>query len=221
MPHPLRIAVLASGRGSNLAALLAARDRGELAAEFVLVASDKANAGALRLAEQAGIATLVLDPKAYPDRRAFDLDLFGKLAASGAELIVLAGFMRILDGEAIAPWAGRMLNIHPSLLPKYRGLHTHRRALDAGDLEHGASVHFVTAELDGGPVVAQATLPIEPGEDEQRLAQRLLPLEHRLLPAVVSLIAEGRLAWRDGGPWLDGAPLVAPLRLAAHGLAPA
>jgi phosphoribosylglycinamide formyltransferase-1 len=218
MPHPLRIAVLASGRGSNLAALLAARERGELAAEFVLVASDKSNAGALQLAADAGIPTLVLDPKAYPDRRAFDLDLFGKLAASGAELIVLAGFMRILDGEAIAPWAGRMLNIHPSLLPKYRGLHTHRRALEAGDLEHGASVHFVTAELDGGPAVAQATLSVAPGDDEHRLAQRLLPLEHRLLPAVVALIAAGRLAWRDGAPWFDGAPLAAPLRLGPHGL---
>ena len=221
MPHPLRIAVLASGRGSNLAALLAAHGRGELAAEFVLVASDKATAGALRLAEDAGIPTLVLDPKAYPDRRAFDMDLFGRLAASGAELVVLAGFMRILDGEAIAPWAGRMLNIHPSLLPKYRGLHTHRRALEAGDLEHGASVHFVTAELDGGPVVAQAVLRIESNEDEHRLAQRLLPLEHRLLPAVVTLIAEGRLAWRDDAPWLDGAPLAVPLQLTERGLAPA
>jgi phosphoribosylglycinamide formyltransferase-1 len=218
MPHPLRIAVLASGRGSNLAALLAARERGELAAEFVLVASDKAGAGALQLAADAGVPTLVLDPKAYPDRRAFDLDLFGKLAASGAELVVLAGFMRILDGGAIAPWAGRMLNIHPSLLPKYRGLHTHRRALEAGDREHGASVHFVTAELDGGPVVAQAILPIAPGEDEHRLAQRLLPLEHRLLPAVVALVADGRLTWRDGGPWFDGAPLAAPLQLGPRGL---
>lgn len=221
MPSPLRIAVLASGRGSNLAALLAARARGELAAQFVLVASDKASAGALRLAEQAGIPTLVLDPKAYPDRRAFDLDLFARIAASGAELVVLAGFMRILDGEALAPWAGRMLNIHPSLLPKYRGLHTHRRALEAGDLEHGASVHFVTAELDGGPVVAQAVLPIEPGEDEQRLAQRLLPLEHRLLPATVALIAEGRLGWHEGLPTFDGRPLPVPLRLGEHGLAPA
>src|SRR5690348_5231209 len=218
MPHPLRIAVLASGRGSNLAALLAARERGELTAEFVLVASDKSNAGALQLAADAGVPTLVLDPKTYPDRRAFDLDLFGKLAASGAELIVLAGFMRILDGEAIAPWAGRMLNIHPSLLPKYRGLHTHRRALEAGDPEHGASVHFVTAELDGGPVVAQARLAIEAGDDEQRLAERLLPLEHRLLPAVLGLLASGRLQWRDGTAHHAGQPLSAPLLLGDHGL---
>ena len=176
-----RIAVLASGRGSNLAALLAARERGELPVEFVLVASDKANAGALRLAEAADIPTLALDPRSYPDRRAFDLDLFDRIAASGADLLVLAGFMRVLDGEALMPWVGRMINIHPSLLPKYRGLHTHRRALEAGDAEHGASVHFVTAELDGGPVIAQARIAVEPGDDEQRLAARLLPLEHRLL----------------------------------------
>ncbi|HVC17756.1 MAG TPA: formyltransferase family protein, partial [Rhodanobacter sp.] len=139
-PRP-RVAVLASGRGSNLAALLAARDRGELPVDFVLVGSDKAAAGALRLAEAAGIPTLALDPRSYPDRRAFDLDLFARIAASGAELLVLAGFMRIIDAAALAPWIGRMINIHPSLLPKYRGLHTHRRALQAGDQEHGASVH--------------------------------------------------------------------------------
>lgn len=221
MPSPLRIAVLASGRGSNLAALLAARARGELPVEFALVASDKASAGALRLAEAAGIPTLTLDPKTYPDRRTFDFDLFARIAASGAQLVVLAGFMRILDAEALAPWVGRMINIHPSLLPKYRGLHTHRRALEAGDAEHGASVHFVTGELDGGPVIAQATLPIEPGEDEHRLAQRLLPLEHRLLPAVVALIAQGRLGLRDGTPTLDDAPLDMPLQLGDRGLAQA
>lgn len=219
MPSPLRIAVLASGRGSNLAALLAAREHGELPVDFVLAASDKARAGALRLAEAAGIATLALDPKAYPDRRAFDVELLARVAASGAELIVLAGFMRILDADALAPWTGRMINIHPSLLPRYRGLHTHRRALEAGDAEHGASVHFVTGELDGGPVIAQATLSIEPGEDEHRLAQRLLPLEHRLLPAAVALIAQGRLGWRRGAPTFDGAPLEVPLRLGDRGLA--
>ncbi|KZC36628.1 phosphoribosylglycinamide formyltransferase, partial [Rhodanobacter sp. FW510-R12] len=151
---PARVAVLASGRGSNLAALLEARERGELPVEFVLVGSDKAGAGALRLAEAANVPTLALDPRSYPDRRAFDLDLFRRVAASGTDWLVLAGFMRILDGEALKPWVGRIINIHPSLLPKYRGLHTHRRALEAGDAEHGASVHFVTAELDGGPVIA-------------------------------------------------------------------
>ena len=212
--------MLASGRGSNLAALLDARARGELPVEFVLVGSDKASAGALRLAEAANIPTLALDPRSYPDRRAFDMDLFARLAASGADWLVLAGFMRILDGEALRPWVGRIINIHPSLLPKYRGLHTHRRALEAGDREHGASVHFVTAELDGGPVIAQAYLPIEAGDDEQLLAQRLLPLEHRLLPTVLALLVSGRLQWDGRAPRFDGQPLAAPLRLGEHGLQP-
>jgi len=213
-----RVAVLASGRGSNLAALLAARDRGELPVEFVLVGSDKAKAGALALAADAGIPTLALDPRSYPDRRSFDLDMFDHIAASGADWLVLAGYMRILDGAAMAPWVGRMINIHPSLLPKYRGLHTHRRAIEAGDTEHGASVHFVTAELDGGPVIAQARLPIEAGDDESTLAQRLLPLEHRLLPAVLHLLAAGRLQWHETAPRLDGKTLAAPLHLLYDGL---
>ncbi|WP_350015823.1 phosphoribosylglycinamide formyltransferase [Rhodanobacter sp. IGA1.0] len=217
---PAKVAVLASGRGSNLAALLDARARGELPVDFVLVGSDKATAGALRLAEAAGIATLALDPRSYADRRAFDLDLFERITDSGAEWLVLAGFMRILDGEALRPWAGRIINIHPSLLPKYRGLHTHRRALEAGDAEHGASVHFVTAELDGGPVIAQARLPIVADDDEQSLAQRLLPLEHRLLPAVLAELAGGRLQWDGHGPRFDGRPLSMPLQLGTHGLQP-
>jgi len=219
MTSPLpRVAVLASGRGSNLAALLDARARGELPVDFVLVGSDKATAAALRLAEAAGIPTLALDPRSYPDRRAFDLDLFARITASGAEWLVLAGFMRILDGEALAPWVGRMINIHPSLLPKYRGLHTHRRALEAGDRDHGASVHFVTAELDGGPVIAQARLAIEAGDDEHQLAQRLLPLEHQLLPAVLRLLTSQRLQWNDHAAQFDGQPLLAPLDLGDHSL---
>ena len=222
MTTPLpRVAVLASGRGSNLAALLAARERGELPVDFVLVGSDKASAGALRLAEAANIPTLALDPRSYPDRRAFDLDLFARISASGAEWLVLAGFMRILDGEALMPWVGRMINIHPSLLPKYRGLHTHRRALEAGDHEHGASVHFVTAELDGGPVIAQAHLAIAAGDDEHQLAQRLLPLEHRLLPAVLGLLANRRLQWDGHAARFDGQPLHKPLVLGDEGLRPA
>ena len=213
-----RVAVLASGRGSNLAALLAARDLGQLAVDVVLVASDKAEAGALRLAEAAHIPTLALDPRSFSDRRAFDRELFARLDASGAQWLVLAGFMRIIDGEVLAPWAGRIINVHPSLLPKYRGLHTHRRALEAGDGEHGASVHFVTAELDGGPVVAQARLPIEANDDDESLAARLLPLEHRLLPGVLALLAEGRLCLRDATPCLDGQPLTEPLTLGDQGL---
>ena len=217
MKSPLHVALLASGRGSNLAALLAARERGELPIDITLVASDKPAAAALQLAAQAGIPTLALDPRSYPSRADFDRDLFARVAASGAQLLVLAGFMRILDADALAPWLGRMINIHPSLLPKYPGLHTHRRALAAGDVEHGASVHYVTAELDGGPVIARVELPIEPGDDEHRLAERLLPLEHRLLPAVVRLIAAGRLQLRDDRVWLDGAPLHDPLQWDADG----
>nr|WP_255494630.1 phosphoribosylglycinamide formyltransferase [Luteibacter sp. Sphag1AF] len=212
----MRIAALASGRGSNLSALIAARDAGELAAEFVLVGSDKAAAGALDIAAAAGIPTLSLNPRDFPTRRDFDLELFRRVEASGADLLVLAGFMRIVDADAIAPWAGRAINVHPSLLPKYRGLHTHRRCLEAGDAEHGASVHFVTAELDGGPVIAQARIAVQPDDTEESLAQRLLREEHRLLPATVAAIASGRLTWRDA-PFLDGEALREPLILATSG----
>ncbi len=216
-PDVFRIAVLASGRGSNLQALIDARDEGRLPAEIALVASDKAHAHALRRAEDVGIATLALDPKAYAQRAAFDAELFARVAASQPDLIVLAGFMRILSSEVLAPWAGRIINIHPSLLPKYRGLHTHQRALDAGDAVHGASVHFVTAELDGGPTIAQAEIPVRAGDTPDALAERLLEKEHRLLVASVALIAAGRIALTDAGVLHEGAPLAAPLRLDADG----
>lgn len=212
MSAPFRIAILASGRGSNFGALLAARERGQLQADFVLVASDKADAPVLRLAQAAGVPSVVLDPRNYGERSDYDLALFERIAASQPDLLVLAGFMRIIDADALTPWAGRMINIHPSLLPKYRGLHTHRRALKAGDTEHGASVHFVTAELDGGPVIAQTSLAIHHDDDEDTLAARLLPLEHQLLPAVVTLITAGRLKLGDGGVIYDGKPLRKPLR---------
>lgn len=216
----LPIAVLASGRGSNLAALLDAHAAGKLLVAFKLVASDKADAPALRNAEAHGIPTFALDPKTFASRDEFDAALFANVAASGAQLVVLAGYMRVIDARVTTQWQGRMINIHPSLLPKYRGLHTHRRALEACDAEHGASVHFVTAELDGGPVIAQACLSIEAGDDEERLAQRLLPLEHRLLPAVLRLLAEGRLQWDGQAPRFDGQLLAAPLRLDDRGLRP-
>jgi phosphoribosylglycinamide formyltransferase-1 len=208
--HPLRVAVLASGRGTNLAALLAA----SLPIDVVLVGSDKPSAGALAIAQAAGIPTVALRPRDFPDRLAFDQALFGEVRAARADLLVLAGYMRIIDPTVVAAWEGRAINIHPSLLPKYAGLHTHRRCLDAGDLEHGASVHFVTAELDGGPVVAQARIAVHPGDSEDTLAQRLLVEEHRLLPAVVGAIASGRLRWQDG-PVLDDAPLASPVDIGA------
>ena len=209
----LPIAVLASGRGSNLKALIRAQQSGELPVRTVLVASDRAAAPALERAAGAGIPTLYLDPAEFPSRRDYDLALFGRLAASGAALLVLAGFMRILDADAVTPWRGRMINVHPSLLPRYRGLHTHRRVLEAGDAEHGASVHFVTPELDGGPVIAQARIGVRDGDTEESLAARLLPFEHRLLTAVVALIAVRRLHLDERGVVLDDEPLQKPLEL--------
>jgi phosphoribosylglycinamide formyltransferase 1 len=210
---PLPVAVLASGRGSNLAALIEARHADRLPVDFTLVAGDKADAPALRNAEAHGIATLALDPKGFSSRRAFDEALFANVAASGAQLIVLAGFMRIIDAAVTSQWTGRMINIHPSLLPRYRGLHTHRRALKAGDTEHGASVHFVSADLDGGPVIAQVRIGVRKDDDEDSLAARLLPEEHRLLVACVAAIARGRVSLHDGRVWFDGAPIAQPLRL--------
>ncbi|GAA0713554.1 phosphoribosylglycinamide formyltransferase [Dokdonella soli] len=217
MAERFPIAVLASGRGSNLQALIDAQRAGHLPIKIVLVASDKAHAYALRRAEEAGIATLALDPKSYPDRAAFDAELFARIAEYQPGLIVLAGFMRILDPGALAPWVGRIVNIHPSLLPKYRGLHTHQRALDAGDATHGASVHYVTAELDGGPTIAQAEIPVLAGDTSETLAGRLLDQEHRLLVASIALIAAGRVALADAGVLCDGTLLGSPLRLAVDG----
>ncbi len=215
----LPIAVLASGRGSNLAALIDATEAGTLPIEIVLVASDKAEAPALRNAEAHGIATFALNPATFAARRDFDEVLFARVAQSGAKLVVLAGFMRILDAAVVERWPGRIINIHPSLLPKYRGLHTHRRALAARDAEHGASVHFVTAELDGGPVIAQARIPIQAGDDEEILAARLLKQEHRLLVACVDAIARGHVALRGGVVIFDGEAIDEPLRIDGDKLA--
>ena len=209
----MRVVVLASGRGSNLEALIDAQHGGQLPIRIVGVLSDKPEARALELARSHDIAAIHLDPRPFPDRRAYDLALFARIADLHADLIVLAGFMRILDAEAFAPWLGRIINIHPSLLPRYPGLHTHRRALAAGDHEHGASVHFVTAELDGGPVIAQTVIEIAEGDTEDSLASRLLAREHRLLVACVYMLAAGRLALKADTILLDGVALAAPLRL--------
>jgi len=209
----MRVVVLASGRGSNLEALIDAQHGGQLPIRIVGVLSDKPEARALELARNHDIAAIHLDPRQFPDRRAYDLALFARIADLHADLIVLAGFMRILDAEAFAPWLGRIINIHPSLLPRYPGLHTHRRALAAGDHKHGASVHFVTAELDGGPVIAQTVIEIAEGDTEDSLASRLLAREHRLLVACVCMLAAGRLALKADTILLDGVALAAPLRL--------
>jgi phosphoribosylglycinamide formyltransferase-1 len=211
-----RVAVLASGRGTNLEALIEAA-RGSAPFEITLVASDRADCEALRRAERAGIQTLALDPRGYADRARFDADLFARIAAHAPDLVVLAGFMRILDPAALAPWVGRAINIHPSLLPKHRGLRTHARALESGDAMHGASVHFVTSELDGGPVIAQVEIPVRADDTAATLAHRLLPLEHRLLVASVGEIASGRIVLDGDRVLRDGHGLSAPLRLSDDG----
>jgi phosphoribosylglycinamide formyltransferase-1 len=215
----VRVVVLASGRGSNLGALIAAQREPDARFAIVLVAGDKPEAQALRIAEDAGIATIALDPRGYADRASFDADLFARLAAFAPDLVVLAGFMRILDPGVLASWVGRMINIHPSLLPKYRGLKTHERAIQAGDNAHGASVHFVTPELDGGPVISQVGIPIETGDTPGSLAARLLPVEHRLLATTVDLLAQRRIILDGEAVRFDGKLLAAPLRLAGRSLA--
>lgn len=212
MPRPpLPVAVLVSGYGSNLQALLDARAADRLPVDVTLVASDVPGAYGLERARRAGIPTVCLPQADFADRRAWNDALDALLRDAGAELVVLAGFMRVLGPELVRAWLGRMLNIHPSLLPRHRGLHTHRRALEAGDRMHGASIHFVTEELDGGPVILQARLPILPGDDADSLARRVQVREHEVYPRVVSWIAAGRLAWRDDGPCLDGRRLNQPV----------
>jgi phosphoribosylglycinamide formyltransferase 1 len=208
---PLRVVVLVSGRGSNLRALAAGAATGTLPIEIVAVVSDRPDAAALSWAAERGIRTAVLRSADFPDRDAYGHALGDIVASFAPGLVLLAGFMRILSDEFVARFAGRMLNIHPSLLPKYPGLHTHRRALEAGDREHGVSVHFVTRELDGGPVVLQAMVPVLPGDDEVRLAARVLPAEHRIYGECVRWFALGRLEFRDGAAWLDGKRLDAPV----------
>ncbi|MFC3086894.1 phosphoribosylglycinamide formyltransferase [Tabrizicola soli] len=185
-----RVAILISGGGSNMLALL--RDMaGDHPARPVLVASNDPEAGGLAKAAALGIATAALDHRAWPDRESFEAALAEAIDASGADLICLAGFMRILTPGFIRRYQGRMLNIHPSLLPKYPGLHTHARALAAGDAEAGCTVHEVTADLDAGPILGQARVPILPGDTEDSLAARVLTMEHRLYPAVLRRFAAG------------------------------
>ena len=212
----MRLAVLASGRGSNLLAILAAIARGELAAEVVGVFSDKAGAPALVHARDAGIPARSASPRDFASRADFDEHLFSLVDAVQPDLIVCAGYMRLISDAAVAARTGRMINIHPSLLPDFKGLRTHQQALDAGARVHGASVHFVTAELDGGPVIAQARVPVQPGDDAARLAERVLQREHPLLIATLHEVAAGRIAWIDQRVQFDGRPLTAPLQLDAN-----
>lgn len=212
MSAPLRLAALISGRGSNLAPVLDAIARGALDIEVVGVISNRADAPGLVLAESHGVPTEVIDTRnAGPDGQ--DAAIGRRLDALAPDLVLLTGYMRILGPELVNAWRGRMINQHPSLLPRHKGLHTHRQALAAGDREHGASLHFVTPELDGGPVLARVRIPVEPGDDEASLAARLAPAERRLLLAVLSLFARRRLSLGAGDILLDGRPLAGPLTL--------
>lgn len=220
----LRLVVLISGSGSNLQAILDACGQGQspsdqsaapLAARVVGVLSNRADAFGLTRAASAGIPTAVLSHRDYADRAGFDEAMTRVIDAWQPDVVVLAGFMRILTAGFVDHYAGRLINIHPSLLPRHKGVDTHQRALDAGDAEHGCSVHYVTPELDGGPVIAQAALRVEADDDAGTLARRVHALEHRLYPAVIGWLAEGRLRCEAGEPLLDGAPLTTPLQLHA------
>ncbi|MGL6262652.1 phosphoribosylglycinamide formyltransferase [Aeromonas jandaei] len=203
----MRILVLISGNGSNLQVILDHCASGKIAGEVVGVISNKADAYGLIRAQEAGVATTTLSQQQFANREEYDAALLALMADYQPDLVVLAGFMRILSPQLVRHFAGRMINIHPSLLPKYQGLHTHQRAIDAGDSEHGASVHFVTEELDGGPVILQASVPIFEGDEADEVAARVQVQEHSIYPLVVQWFCEGRLQMRDGSAFLDGKQL--------------
>jgi phosphoribosylglycinamide formyltransferase-1 len=190
---PLRLAVLASGRGSNLGAILDACRREEFPARVVVVVSDRETAPALDRATREGIPAVFVDPKASGDRAAYDAALLAALERHRPGLVCLAGFMRILTPAFVNAWAGRLVNIHPSLLPAFPGLHPQRQALAYGVKVAGATVHFVDADVDSGPVILQASVPVRPDDTEDSLAARILVEEHRLYPEAIRLFAEGRL----------------------------
>ena len=188
-----RVAILISGRGSNMAALIDAARKTDYPAEIVLVISNRPDAAGLVLARQKGIQTATIDHKAFATRDAFDAALEMRLAKARVDIICLAGFMRMLTTPFVERWRGRMLNVHPSLLPDLKGLDTHTRALAAGAKLHGCTVHFVEPELDSGPIILQAEVPVLDGDDEKTLAARVLAEEHRIYPEALKLLAEGKL----------------------------
>ena len=204
-----RIVVLLSGRGSNFQSLLNASLTGDLAGSIALVISNRPHAGGLTIANNANIDTALIDHQAYATRDAFDADLAGVIDSVSPDLIVLAGFMRILTQSFVSQFAGRLLNIHPSLLPLYPGLNTHQRALDNGDTHAGATVHYVTGELDGGPSVIQARVPIEPCDTNDQLEDRILRVEHQIYPQAVNWHLSGRLLLKNGVLFKDSVPLPA------------
>ena len=210
----MRIAVLVSGNGSNLQALIDAQHGKQLSGQIVGVLSNKADAYALRRAEDANIATAVISHKDYPNRESFDDAMHQQLLAWEVDLVILAGFMRILTPNFVSQWQGKMLNIHPSLLPFYKGMNTHQRVLNTGDRLHGCSVHFVTAELDAGQSIAQSVIQVSLHDNVESLAQRVHELEHFIYPQVAQWLCNGQLTWENGQAYFNKKPLERPIQFA-------
>jgi len=207
----MRIAVLISGTGSNLQALIDAQSDSDY--EIALVLSNRPGAAGLDKAQQAGIDSRVLDHKSYDSRESFDQAMISVIDQFEVEAVILAGFMRILTPQFTQHYLGRMLNIHPSLLPKYPGLHTHQRALESSDAKHGLSIHFVTAELDGGPVILQAQFAIDRTDTEDSLKQKVQQLEHQAYPLVTNWLAQGIIALKNNQAWYKNEPIIEPILL--------
>ncbi len=216
MPATCDVVVLLSGTGSNLQAIIDSLQGVDSPARIRAVISNRADAFGLQRARDAGIEARSLDHTAYEGREAFDAALIELIDTFKPKLVVLAGFMRILSATFVRHYQGRLLNIHPSLLPRYKGLHTHQRVLEAGDSEHGCTVHFVTEELDGGPLVVQAVVPVESNDSPTSLAQRVHAQEHQIYPLAIRWFAEGRLSLGDEGALLDGQLLGASGHLIRH-----
>ena len=206
----MRTAILISGRGSNMRTLIAASRQPDSAAEIVLVISNRPEAAGIAFAEETGISTAVINHRTYGDREAFELALDHALREAGVDLVCLAGFMRILSPWFVERWRNRLLNIHPSLLPAFKGLHTHERALKAGVRIHGCSVHLVRPELDDGPILVQGAVPVHQGDTAESLAARVLEIEHRCYPLALDLVTSGRLTIHGDGVTIEGesSPLV-------------
>lgn len=204
------VVILISGRGTNLQAIVDEVRAGKLSVELRAVISNNPDAAGLKPARAAGVHTEVVDHRAYPTRAAFEQALVQAIDRHAPKLVALAGFMRILGRDFIEHYHGRLINIHPSLLPKYPGLGTHARVLAAGETRHGASVHFVVPDVDAGPVILQAAVPVLPDDTAETLAKRVLQEEHRIYPLAIRWFAEGRLALRDGRALLDGKPCSQP-----------
>jgi phosphoribosylglycinamide formyltransferase-1 len=199
-----RAAILISGSGTNLQAFIDAVEAGELDLELCVVFSNKPAAYGLERARKAGIPTACIEHGNFPDRETFDRAVIAELDRFAPDLLILAGFMRILSPAFVAHYEGKILNIHPALLPKFPGLNTHQRALDAGEEWHGSTVHFVTEELDGGPRILQGRLRVDPAESANELQTRVQAIEHRIYPEAAGLVGSGRVVFKDGKSWVDG-----------------